>query len=220
MTSPSVFVQEDSRNTRFARSLVASSDTICHPVALLNRRGPSDAPDFRGDSAADLGAAFTGGVSADGLPESKDGDEKQGGTAECPRIAPRRAQRYRLAADWKAHPHFSWVLVRLPAMRCQKLGRNRGDCCITIVSGKAKMEIPVKTFSLSKTEVSRHRLLANVGAARLTKSSHVTARRHARHFHHSVPDRLNALGRPLAGSVFRLPTCNIDNRLVALRTEG
>ncbi len=42
-------------------------------------RGPSDAAGARCDSAADLGAAFTGGVRAGGLPGRKDGEEKKEG---------------------------------------------------------------------------------------------------------------------------------------------
>src|ERR1039457_6558628 len=50
------------------------------PVILASvGRGPSDAAGVRGDSAADLGAAVTGGVRAGGLPGRKSGEEKREG---------------------------------------------------------------------------------------------------------------------------------------------
>src|ERR1022692_2190828 len=69
----------------------AVSET-CPVLLALVGRGPSDAAGVRGDSAADLGAAVTGGVRAGGLPGRKNGEEKKEGWWSCPRIAPKRAQ--------------------------------------------------------------------------------------------------------------------------------
>ncbi len=80
-------------------------------------------------------------------------------------VAPRRAQRYRLAAGWKAHPHFSWVLVRLPAMRCQKLGRYRGDCCILWRAGRPKWKsliVRVARYTRALTVSLAHRRTTQV----------------------------------------------------------
>jgi hypothetical protein len=80
-------------------------------------------------------------------------------------VAPRRAQRYRLAAGWKAHPHFSWVLVRLPAMRCQKLGRYRGDCCILWLAGRPKWKsliVRVARYTRALTVSLAHRRTTQV----------------------------------------------------------
>ena len=46
---------------------------------------------------------------------------------ECPRIAPKRTQVTGWLRPGRGTAHFSWLLVQLPATRCQKLGRNRGD---------------------------------------------------------------------------------------------
>ena len=53
---------------------------LARPVLLASvGRGPSDAAGVRGDSAADLGAAVTGGVRAGGLPGRKGSEEKKEG---------------------------------------------------------------------------------------------------------------------------------------------
>src|SRR5580700_2733413 len=40
--------------------------------------------------------------------------------------------------DWPRTARFVWALVTFPAMRCAKLGRNRGDCCIPSKTGRPK----------------------------------------------------------------------------------
>jgi hypothetical protein len=62
-------VGEDRRQADQARSVLLASVG----------RGPSDAAGVRGDSAADLGAAVTGGVRAGGLPGRKGSEEKKEG---------------------------------------------------------------------------------------------------------------------------------------------
>src|ERR1035437_7290460 len=55
------------------------------PVLLASvGRGPSDAAGVRGDSAADLGVAVTGGVRAGGLPGGRGGEKRRrdGGVSE------------------------------------------------------------------------------------------------------------------------------------------
>src|ERR1019366_1239571 len=62
-------VGEDRRQADQARSVLLASVG----------RGPSDAAGVRGDSAADLGAAVTGGGRSGGVPGGKRGGEKRGG---------------------------------------------------------------------------------------------------------------------------------------------
>src|ERR1035437_8278518 len=70
-------------------------------------RGPSDAAGVRGDSAADLGAAVTGGVRAGGLPGRKRGEEKREGWWSVRGIAPKHAKSFRSGPTWKAYRPFS-----------------------------------------------------------------------------------------------------------------
>jgi Transposase DDE domain group 1 len=54
------------------------------------------------------------------------------GFISCPRIAPKRAQVSVGSIPEGAAWYFSWVLVRLPAMRCQQFGRDRGNLPYTV----------------------------------------------------------------------------------------
>jgi hypothetical protein len=60
---------------QFAATADQARPVILAPIG----RGPSDAPGIRGDSAADLGAAFTGGLRAGGLPGRNGSEEKKEG---------------------------------------------------------------------------------------------------------------------------------------------
>ena len=57
---------------------------------------------------------------------------------ECPRIALKRTQVSGPLRSGRGTARFVWALVTFPAMRCAKLGRNRGDCCILSKAGRPK----------------------------------------------------------------------------------
>src|ERR1039458_3959111 len=121
-------VSEDGRAVGEARPILLA------PVG----RGPSDAQGVQRDSAADLGAAIAGGVRAGGLTGRKGSEEKKEGWWSCPRIAPKRAQVTGPLRSGRGPPRFVWALVRFPAVRCAKVGRNRGDCCLLFKAGRPK----------------------------------------------------------------------------------
>ena len=86
-------VGEDRRQADQARPVLLA------PVG----RGPSDEAGVRGDSTADLGAAFTGGLEAGGLPARKSSEGKEGGTVELSENCAERRPSCRLAPDRKAY---------------------------------------------------------------------------------------------------------------------
>src|ERR1035437_888194 len=105
----------------------------------------SDAAGVRGNFAEDLGAAIAGGVRAGGLPGRKNGEEKKEGWWSCPRIALKRAQVSGPLRSGRGTSRFVSALVTFPVMRCAKLGRNRGDCCILYKAGRPKRKSRTST---------------------------------------------------------------------------
>src|ERR1019366_198456 len=109
------------------------------PVLLASvGRGPSDEPGVRGDSAADLGAAFTGGVRAGGLPGRKGGEEKKEGRWSVRELR-RNAPKFPVDSCREgAPPAFHGAGKTFRPCAAKNIGRNRGDCRILFEAGKAK----------------------------------------------------------------------------------
>jgi hypothetical protein len=61
---------------------------------------------------------------------------------ECPRIAQKPAQVYRLGPDWKAYRPLLMGSDAAPGDALQQLGRNRSDLWYIIRRQEGKMEIP------------------------------------------------------------------------------